>query len=190
MTIRFTIFGPPRTKKNSQQIVFPGRGYDAWLNSVATWLKCGKTWEKPRVPFVRVIPSEAYQEWHNKAMTQVPILRTLARDQGAELPIQGPVGIKALFYRDADQGDWQGYVDGLADFLQVSKVNKHGKTTRNGAGIIVDDKQVDNWDGTRRRIDRANPRIEVEITVLQEQQTSLPLTVEEPVANDALEVFE
>ncbi len=79
---------------------------------------------------------------------------------GAKLPITGPVSIEATFYRDALRGDAAGYYQALADLIQ----EPHGK--RGGLGIILDDKQIQHWDGTRLDKDKGNPRIEVTVHII------------------------
>ncbi len=216
--IRLTIEGPPRTKKTSYRIVFPGKGYSAWLERVAGWVRAGdritqqlrsvsdgdakerllsqqEGWghDKPKPPYTRLISSEYHEKWFDHAMTQMPILRRQALDQIEELPITKPVGIKALFYRAQNSGDWSGYTQALGDLLQEQKINPHTlKVTRRGLGIIGDDRQVEHWDGTRRMKDAQNPRIEIEITILGDEQESLNLqpAVEDLVAARAPSALE
>ena len=151
-SIRFTIPGPPRTKKTSNRISGYGRKCPV----------CGKP------DYQKIIPSKAYEKWFKASMTLSPILRTMARDQGVALPIMGPVQVRAIFHYKGPVGDIVGYQQGLADFLQEPRFNEKGKTTRHGAGIIEDDSQIEHWDGSRRVHDLKNPRIEVEIIPLGE----------------------
>jgi len=62
-----------------------------------------------------------------------------------------PVHVKALFYRDADRGDLCGYQQAGGDALEA-------------AGVVSNDKIIDSWDGSRRLIDRQNPRVEIEVS--------------------------
>ena len=41
-----------------------------------------------------------------------------------------------------------------------------GVAIRWSAGIIADDRQIEDWDGSRRLIDAANPRVEIYITLV------------------------
>lgn len=145
--IRIVIPGAPRTKKTSNRIV-----------------KMGK--------FSKVLPSEAFMEWFKEAMRMVPAIKSFARREGIELPFKGPVHVKALFFlENAIQGDLVGYAQAIGDFLQEPKINfkvNPPRLTRDGAGLITDDKMIASWDGSRVRIDRQNPRIEIEIRPYQE----------------------
>lgn len=148
--LRLVIPGAPRTKKTSNRIVRIGRGENA---------------------FNKILPSEAYENWFKQSMGLiVPPLRVWARQNNFDLPIRGQVWVKAIFYAEnANVGDLTGYEQGLADFLQSPRMSKKtGKLTRDGAGVIDDDKQIASWDGSRVRIDRADPRIELEIRPFQE----------------------
>ncbi len=144
MTATFTIDGPPRTKKTHNQVVM--------IHG-----------------FPRVLPSKPHRKWFKNAMSQSPIIRTLLRDAGIRLPLTGPVHVQAVFYREADSGDLTGFEQALADWLQAPRL----RPKRNGAGIIGDDKQIVNWDGTHLEVDRARPRIEVTIRALEPQQGGL-----------------
>lgn len=133
----FSIAGAPRTKKTSQRVVRAGR-------------------------FTKILPSKAHQDWFAEAMSQVPMI--LANRWAMELPIAGPVGVSALFFRERASGDLTGFMQALADFLQSPRTLPSGRPGRKGAGIIVDDSQIASWDGTRLRKDATFPRIEVTIT--------------------------
>jgi hypothetical protein len=87
--LRFTLYGKPRTKKNSGRIVPRGRRHV-------------------------ILPSEAWQEWCDAV---APKLRALLASIG-RVPIDYPVNCAALFYRDADRGDAVGFYQGLADLLE------------------------------------------------------------------------
>lgn len=113
-----------------------------------------------------LVPSEAYRKWFREAMKQVPVIKRMLIDAGLPIPLLNKVSVKALFYREANVGDATGFYEGLADFLQSPKLGKNGKTVRQGAGIIADDSQIRDWDGSRLLKDADNPRIECEITVL------------------------
>lgn len=71
---------------------------------------------------------------------------------GHTLPAQ-PYNCAAVIYRDADRGDTVGYMQGLADLLEKR-------------GVLVDDKHIRTWDGTRLEIDPKNPRVELTLTPL------------------------
>jgi Holliday junction resolvase RusA-like endonuclease len=95
---------------------------------------------------------------------------------GVELPIVHPIGIEALFYlaptksgaMRLDCPDLSNLMEALADMLQE-------------AGIIKDDRQIEDWDGSRRML--GEPRVEVFIAILQEIPVQEGLYVE-PDARD------
>ncbi len=152
MTATFVITGPPRTKKTSQRIV-------------TIRAKGGRS-------FTKILPSLAHEKWFANAMTQAPIIKQLLRASGLEFPIMRPVNIAAKFYRERASGDLSGFMQALADFLQEPVVcmkvgsKLFGKTTRKGAGIILNDAQVVGWNGSELCKDAVHPRIEVQLTIL------------------------
>lgn len=148
--ITFALTLQPRTKKTSNRIV-----------------RMGKSGQ------IRILPSEEFEQFALECMF---FRGQLHREIDFPLPITGPVAVKALFYRSGDYGDALGYEQALADVLQdekwsKAKPGKAPKKIRDGLGIILDDKQIRWWDGTRLLI--GEPRIEVEITILGESQERL-----------------
>lgn len=140
----FTVTGPPRTKKNHGQTIVRG----------------GRVFR---------LPSKPHEEWFALAMSQSPVIRAELRRQGVDLPITAPVRITAVFFRQANSGDLNGYEQALGDWLQTPVPffgPKRSGIRNNGASIIVDDKQIVSWGESRLDVDRARPRIEVEIEVL------------------------
>lgn len=124
--ITLTIRGIPRTKKTSNRI-----------------FRAGKTGR------LRVMPSEAHQDWFEHAKFQlVRWMRHAIRH-----PFTSEVNVCALFYRAANVGDAVGYYQALADLLER-------------AGLLANDRQIVSWDGSRLHKDATNPRIEVEIRTL------------------------
>lgn len=105
---------------------------------------------------VFTVPSEAAVEWQSEAISQLV-------QQYRKRPIAGPVSVKALIYRETDVGDLVGYQQAIGDALQGG----HGKSKI--PCVLVDDKQIGSWDGSRRLIDRANPRVEIEIEPMTER---------------------
>lgn len=146
VTLKFVIPAPPRTKKTHQRIVRTG-------------------------PRPKILPSKQYEEWFRSAMWHAIEIRRDLSEAGVLLPIIGPVSVCALFYRDAEIGDATGYYQALGDWLQSPIKTASGKVRRNGAGIILDDRQIRDWDGSRLLKDRDNPRIEVVITMLNGENT-------------------
>jgi Holliday junction resolvase RusA-like endonuclease len=60
----------------------------------------------------------------------------------------------AVFYRDADRGDAVGYYQGLADLLEKR-------------GVLANDKQIADWNGSELRKDAQRPRVELTLEVLE-----------------------
>lgn len=110
-----------------------------------------------------MLPSLAYEEWLSAAQGQLNVIKERLVAWGAVLPIEAPVGIEAHIYRDRNVGDLSNFLEAIGDMLQA-------------AGIIKDDRQIQDWDGSRRLKDADNPRVEVFITILSDQpvQESLP----------------
>ena len=137
--MRFVIEGAPRTKKTSNRVFRVG----------------GK---------IRIVPSAAHDEWARAAIPQLQLqwaraARTVHIEHGAGRlsiggPLQVPVTVRALVYRDADRGDLTGYMQAIADALER-------------AGVIQNDRLIDSWDGTRRLIDRARPRVEIDLVPME-----------------------
>lgn len=104
----------------------------------------------------RVIPSQAFLTWQDAAMW------TLRSHQArGTWPLSGPLSIRAYFYLDvnditaASAGDPTGYYQALADCLEK-------------AGVVQNDFQIRNWDGSRVWLDRRHPRVELTITAARE----------------------
>lgn len=145
----FTLPIRPTTKKTSSQIVSFGKPCYA----------CKKK------PFQKVIPSDLFLEFEDECFKIGPVIRRTLEARGVTLPIEGPVSVRALIYRDADRGDWNGFTDAIADILQ-EPIFEGRKVKRKGIGIITNDKNIEHWDGTRRLIDRDNPRVEITISTI------------------------
>jgi len=119
--VAFTIPGAPRTKKTSNRIVRAGK-------------------------FTKVLPSKAHEAWFDAVFLET---KTRARRATkVDLPINHPVNVRALFYREALTGDATGYYQALADLLEA-------------AGVVTNDKLLVSWDGSRLSKDSESPRIEV-----------------------------
>lgn len=124
--ISFTIRGIPRTKKTHNRIFRAG--------------KAGR---------LRVMPSEAYEEWFEHARFQLT--------HGGSWRFTSDVNVSALFYRAANVGDAVGYYQALADLLERSDV-------------LANDRQIRSWDGSRLLKDAHYPRIEVTVTPITEER--------------------
>lgn len=151
----FVLTGSVRSKKTSQKIILiPSKGAK----------RCRACGHMPGFP--KIIPSDAHATWHASAMQQCLTIKATLRTRGVALPIAGLVSIRALFYRDANRGDATGLYESLADLLQ-------------DAQILANDSQIEDWDGSRRLIDRLNPRVEVYITIVRSTAMQMPLIEEQ-----------
>lgn len=159
--MRLVISGvAPRTHKNSPQI-FRGIS-DAFLRdlilsyqqdlpmgphgegTVFDWLKNRDS----ALPRPMMLPSANYQIWHHGATkAALPVLEKLR----TYLPITTAVHVLAKVYREADQGDWCGYMQGIGDWMEH-------------AGVLLNDRQIASWDGSRLYKDADNPRVELWVT--------------------------
>ena len=146
----FVIRGCPRTKKTSNRVItIPQKGAHRCR-------ACGHM-----AGFPKVLPSEAYERWEKSALEQSLEVMAALRARGVELPIREPVSVEALVYTvptaagamRADVGDVAGYYQAIGDMLQA-------------AGILADDRQIEDWDGSRRLVDAAEPRVEIYITIV------------------------
>lgn len=148
--------GAPRSKKNSPRIV----------NIGPMCRVCGK-----RGGFPKVLPSLAYEQWEVDAIRQCMTIKPKLIAAGIELPIVHPIGIEALFYlaptaagkMRLDCPDLSNLMEALADMLQE-------------AGIIKNDRLIEDWDGSRRLL--GEPRVEIYIAILEEIPVQAALYVE------------
>jgi Holliday junction resolvase RusA-like endonuclease len=102
--------------------------------------------------FTRVLPSAAHEAWYSAARLAFDA-DVRAMKAAERIPVGRPVRVSATFFRDRNTGDLVGYQQALADFLE-------------GQGVLVDDKWITSWDGTRLDKDADRPRIEVALEVL------------------------
>lgn len=151
-----TILGAPRTKKTSSRIVGSGPKCTA----------CGKRTGRPFL-----IPSKDNIEWtkdavrqlrdQTAAMAHAPSCKCRSCfpsiDRPAPTYIDVPVNCRALFYRDRLTGDANNYYASLADALEE-------------AGVVTNDKLIVSWDGSRLRKDAERPRIELELTPVDDAE--------------------
>lgn len=131
-SITFTLPVTPRTKKNSRvhakvrgrTVPLPSAAYRGMEASIKEW--------------ARSPAGEIYRgsEWY-----------------GPYLRLAQPLNCAAIFYREKNIGDANGYYQGLADALEA-------------AGIVANDKWIVQWDGSRLRKDAKRSRIEVTLTAI------------------------
>lgn len=88
---RFTIYGPPRTKKNKSRIINTGK--------------------RPIL-----LPSESWEQFCRVGILQIRQQMSLHKIK----PIDYPVNCKALFYRERNAGDASNYYNGLADVIEAA----------------------------------------------------------------------
>jgi len=94
------------------------------------------------------IQSKAAKRWEHLAVLQLQM-------QWGDLPaLAEPVGVHAVVFRQRDVGDLNNYLAAIADALEH-------------AGVLVNDKYIRNWDGSRLNKDALHPRVELLITRLQ-----------------------
>ncbi|CAB4184742.1 hypothetical protein UFOVP1122_28 [uncultured Caudovirales phage] len=98
-------------------------------------VRCGK--------FPKLLPSKAFEEWQAGAVGDLRKCVSRAVDY--------PVNCNASIYRDALRGDAVGFYQAIADLLEV-------------AGVVLNDRLIVSWDGSRLLKDAKLPRVEVELT--------------------------
>lgn len=98
---------------------------------------------------LRVMPSQRWIDWRNQCKAYI------ATKPELQLALATPVNCAATFYREAKRGDAVGYYTGLADVLEE-------------CGVVLNDRLITQWDGSRLRKDPTNPRVEIVLTVLSE----------------------
>lgn len=146
-SIVFTIFGEPASKANSRQIVMRGRG------------------ETARPASIKSPKAIAYEK---AAIAQIP--------NDAKAMIEGPVCVSLCIHYASERPDLDESV--VLDVLQArfETVVIGGRETRvcTRKGVYLNDRQV-REKHVFHRIDRTNPRVEIEVKPLQMQQEGLPL---------------
>lgn len=104
--------------------------------------------------YPRVLPSRRWLAWRDLCAGYVLTKPSLA------LALAAPLNCRALFYRQANRGDAVGYYQALADVLEH-------------CGVVLNDRFLVSWDGSRLLKDAAQPRVEVVLTVLGDAQLEL-----------------
>jgi len=144
-----TIWGPPRTKKTSNEIhlAMHPNTVVAWVRSLVS-ITDPKQLMRAILSRVKVQPNKLWRQWAKKA----PITVQIDGFNGEPAyPIEGDVHVCATFYRQRAAGDLLGYEQGLADLLQDRK-------------IVKNDRQIVDWDGSRLNKDKERPRVEFTLT--------------------------
>lgn len=102
-----------------------------------------------------MLPSKAYKNFEKEVLNYVaenPLV--IKSTEEFKLPIQDRINLKCTFYKEKDyKSDLAGYLQAIQDALVK-------------AGVIADDnhKIIETTNGSKVKLDRENPRIEVEIT--------------------------
>ena len=135
--MKLVIDGAPRTKKNSGRRKYSFRQKRTFS-----------------------VSSEAHESWAIRAAYQ---LREAWRGRA---PLQGPLHVRADIYRDALRGDLVGYLQAIGDVLEVATPKASLTTRAMKGGVILDDDQIESWDGSRRLKDAKRPRVEIYIEEL------------------------
>ena len=92
-----------------------------------------------------VLPSKRSAAWEGMAAMTIRSLNV------RRVTFHDLAWVRAAFYlADMRIGDLHAYEQALADAMESS-------------GLIDNDKQIASWDGSRRYLDRKNPRVEFEI---------------------------
>jgi Holliday junction resolvase RusA-like endonuclease len=90
---------------------------------------------------LRLLPSAAHEVWAHSAVRQL-------RAQRQDRPLDSPVAVAAVFFRERNVGDLVNYMQALADALEK-------------AGVITNDRLIVSWDGSRLAKDAQRPRVEL-----------------------------
>jgi Holliday junction resolvase RusA-like endonuclease len=106
--------------------------------------------------FNKVVPSEAWCAFRDLAVPQL----TRQLEEIDAYTISTPITVNAQIYRDARRGDLVGYLTSIADVLEE-------------AAVVSDDVVIESWDGSRMCLDRENPRIEIEISDLSDEDLEI-----------------
>lgn len=104
---------------------------------------------------VFTVPSLAHEQWEAVAVAQLrkqhAYVRTIYGPDYAAM-ITTPVNLRAVVYRErAGRADLLNYLAAISDALER-------------AGVLEDDRLVASLDGSRLMLDRARPRVEIELT--------------------------
>lgn len=100
-----------------------------------------------------IVQDKVKAAYQKTAVEQLSAQLAEVRRHGDFATFDAPVQVSATFYRDKNLGDLVGYMQMIADCLEK-------------AGVVVNDRLIQSWDGTRFTKDAANPRTELEVTAL------------------------
>ena len=109
ITPKFTLYGSPRTKKNSLRRIRRGRR-------------------------TLSISSAAHERWEWIAKKSLPVARQQLIEAGLKLPITVPLNARVQIYREAYSGDAVGYYQAVADWLQKVGIVENDRQIRSWDG--------------------------------------------------------
>ncbi len=92
-----------------------------------------------------ILPSAQYKLWEAKAVPQLRLCWS------PRLPLEKPVNVAAVIYRQRAAGDLVNFLQAIADVLEV-------------AGVVKNDRWIVSWNGSRLDKDAKYPRVELVIT--------------------------
>lgn len=98
---------------------------------------------------LRSVPSEAYRAWEQTAFQALS--RAVAGRP--EFPYTGPVWVRALAYLHGPPTSWPDLAavfEAVGDVLQGEWITHRGRRIRPYWAVILNDRQIEAWDGSRR----------------------------------------
>ena len=125
-----------------------------------------------------LVAKNEWVEFHKVAMDAFRLWRH--EHPRAAIPYLDAVRVVWFYHPPSySHPDWSGICETVGDLLEVSKYKIDKKTglrkmTREGGGIIANDKQIRHMDGSRlMEIDKLYPRITIEVHAVEELPSEL-----------------
>ena len=151
--VSFTIFGEPASKSNSRKIALLG-GRNITVSG-----------EKVRVGGrAAVIKSDKALAYVAAFQKQIP--------RAARAMLTGPVRVTMTIFYASNQPDLDEQL--ILDCMQPTYAKVGGARVMTAPGVYVNDRQIVERH-TFKRIDRANPRTEIEVEAVEPQEQELAL---------------
>lgn len=98
----------------------------------------------PKIARPFLVPNQKYKKWRSHAVQQL-------KSEWRDVPLSDFLHVRALFFLpNARRVDLSNLLEAPADALEE-------------AGVIENDYFISSWDGSRRMLDRNNPRIELTV---------------------------
>lgn len=104
-----------------------------------------------------ILPSSDFKKWERAATRSMLLCFIEMRQQGL-MGLGDFVNVEAKIYRQINQGDTNGFTQAIGDWLESS-------------GVLLNDRQIESWDGTERLKDKDCPRVELCLTFLWPAKT-------------------